>query len=126
MNVWLAKVNILKRNKNEKITLFKVWTIKNEDGSSISYQDSEKFQNKTFEVIEYIYEYKDILKIKNEDGVFFSIDIENAILKGEIKTGFSENEILDILKKEREKLELGIISEEEFEKRKKELLKQMN
>lgn len=55
----------------EKITLFKVWTIKNEDGSSISYQDSEKFQNKTFEVIEYIYEYKDILKIKNEDGVFF-------------------------------------------------------
>ena len=55
----------------EKITLFKVWTIKNEDGSSISYQDSEKFQNKTFEVIEYIYEYKDILKIKNDDGVFF-------------------------------------------------------
>ncbi|MFD2551366.1 hypothetical protein ACFSQP_06005 [Bizionia sediminis] len=54
----------------EKITLFKVWTVKNADGSNISYTDSEKFENKTFEVIEYMYEYKDILKIKNEDEVF--------------------------------------------------------
>jgi len=66
------------------------------------------------------------INIRNEDGVFFSIDIENAILKGEIKTGLSENDILKILKEEKEKLELGIISVEEFEKRKKELLKQMN
>lgn len=56
--------------------------------------------------------------------MFFSIAIENAISIGEVKTGFSENEILELLKKEKEKLELGIISEEEFEKRKKELMKQ--
>ena len=54
----------------EKITLFKAWTVKNEDGTSVSYSDSEKFENKTFEVIEYIYDYKDVLKITNEDGVF--------------------------------------------------------
>jgi hypothetical protein len=54
----------------EKITLIKVWTVKNEDGTSVSYSDSKKFENKTFEVIEYIYEYKDVLKIKNEDGTF--------------------------------------------------------
>ena len=54
----------------EKITLFKVYTIKNEDGSSVSYKDSEKFENKTFEIIEYSYDYKDVLKIKNDDGVF--------------------------------------------------------
>lgn len=54
----------------EKVTLFKVWTVKNTDGSKVSYSDSEKFENKTFEVIEYIYDYKDVLKIKNEDGIF--------------------------------------------------------
>jgi len=54
----------------EKITLFKVLTVKNADGSRVSYSDSEKFENKTFEVIEYIYEYKDVLKIKNDDGFF--------------------------------------------------------
>jgi len=54
----------------EKVTLFKVWTVKNADGSRVSYSDSEKFENKTFEVIEYIYEYKDVLKIKNDDGVY--------------------------------------------------------
>ena len=54
----------------EKITLFKVWSVKNDDGSRVNYSDSKKFENKTFEVIEYIYEYKDILKIKNKDGVF--------------------------------------------------------
>lgn len=55
---------------SEKVTLFKVWTVKNADGSRVSYSDSGKFENKTFEVIEYIYEYKDVLKIKNEDGIF--------------------------------------------------------
>lgn len=54
----------------EKVTLFKAWSIKNEDGTSVSYSDSHKFENKTFEIIEYIYEYQDIVKIKNEDGVF--------------------------------------------------------
>ncbi len=54
----------------EKVTLLKVWTIKNADGSSVSYSDSKKFENKTFEIIEYIYAYSDVLKIKNEDGIF--------------------------------------------------------
>jgi hypothetical protein len=66
------------------------------------------------------------IQIRNEDGKFFSIDIENAIMSKEISVRFSENEILDLLKKEKEKLELGIISTEEFERRKKELLKKLN
>ena len=66
------------------------------------------------------------IQIRNEDGKFFSIDIEKAITSKEISIGFSENEILDLLKKEKEKLELGIISTEEFERRKKELLKKLN
>ena len=66
------------------------------------------------------------VQIRNETGQFFSIDIENAISSGEVKTGLSENEILEILKKEKEKLELGLISKEEFEKRKADLIKQKN
>ena len=54
----------------EKITLFKVWSIKNEDGTKVSYSDSEKFENKTFEVVDYIYDYKDVLKIRNSDGTY--------------------------------------------------------
>jgi hypothetical protein len=63
------------------------------------------------------------IQIRNQKGMFFSIDIENAISIGEITTELSENEILEILKKDKEKLELGIISQEEFEKRKAELVK---
>lgn len=66
------------------------------------------------------------VQITNEKGMFFSIDIEKAISSGEINTKLSENEIFEVLKKEKEKLELGIISQEEFEKRKVELLKKMN
>jgi hypothetical protein len=58
--------------------------------------------------------------------MFFSIDIENAISSGEITTGLTENEVLEILKKEKEKLELGIITQEQFEKRKTELMKKKN
>jgi hypothetical protein len=69
-----SNMMLTKEQKNgvvgEKVTLFKVWTVKNVDGSRVSNSDSEKFENKTFEVIEYIYDYKDVLKIKNEDGVF--------------------------------------------------------
>ncbi|SEA44392.1 hypothetical protein [Bizionia paragorgiae] len=64
------------------------------------------------------------IQIRNEDGKFFSIDIEKAITSKEINVGLSENEILELLKKE--KLELEIISAEEFERRKKELLKKLN
>lgn len=66
------------------------------------------------------------IQIRNQKGMFFSIDIENAISSGEITTGLTENDILEILKKEKEKLELGIISLEEFEKRKTELIKKKN
>lgn len=58
--------------------------------------------------------------------MFFSVDIEKAISSGEITVKLSENEIFEVLKKEKEKLELGIISQEEFEKRKAKLLKKMN
>lgn len=66
------------------------------------------------------------IQIRDEDGQFFSIDIEKAIKSKEIKIGSSENEVLELLKKEKEKLEFGIITPEEFEKRKKELLKSIN
>lgn len=66
------------------------------------------------------------IQIRNQKGMFFSIDIENAISSGEITTGLTENEVLEILKKEKEKLELGIITQEQFEKRKAELIKKNN
>ena len=66
------------------------------------------------------------IQIRNQNGMFFSIDIENAISSEEITTGLTENEVLEILKKEKEKLELGIISQEQFEKRKAELIKKKN
>jgi hypothetical protein len=66
------------------------------------------------------------VQIRNQKGMFFSIDIENAISSGEITTGLTENEVLEILKKEKEKLELGIITQEQFEKRKTELMKKKN
>lgn len=66
------------------------------------------------------------IQIANQNGTFFSVDIEKAIASGEINTKLSENEILEALKKDKEKLELGIITQEEFEKRKAELLKKKN
>ena len=66
------------------------------------------------------------IQIRNEDGIFFSIDIEKAITSKEINIDLSENEVLGLLKKEKEKLDLGIISEKEFERRKNELLKKVN
>jgi hypothetical protein len=66
------------------------------------------------------------IQIRNQKGMFFSIDIENGISSREIITKLSENEILEILKKEKEKLELGIINPAEFEKRKAELIKKKN
>jgi hypothetical protein len=66
------------------------------------------------------------IQIRNEDGIFFSIDIEKAITSKEINIDLSENEVLELLKKEKEKLDLGIITEKEFERRKNELLKKVN
>ena len=67
--------------------------------------------------------YSPYFVMRNESGSFFSIDIENAIANGEVITKLSEDEILELLKKEKEKLELGIITQEEFETRKTKLLK---
>lgn len=66
------------------------------------------------------------IQIVNKSGTYFSIDIDKAIANGEIHTKLSENEILEALKKDKEKLDLGIISKEDFEKRKVELLKKKN
>lgn len=66
------------------------------------------------------------IQIRNRKGMFFSIDIENAISRGEIATTLDENEVLELLKKEKEKLDLGIITQDQFEKRKAELLKKKN
>jgi hypothetical protein len=66
------------------------------------------------------------IQIRNPKGMFFSVDIEKAISSGEVVTELTENEVLEILKKEKEKLELGIISQEQFEKRKAELIKKKN
>jgi hypothetical protein len=49
-----------------KITLFKVWNIKKANGESIGISDNKRFENKSFEVIQYLYDYKDILRIKDE------------------------------------------------------------
>jgi hypothetical protein len=69
----------------EKITLIKVYTVKNEDGSDVKYSDSKKFENKTFEVIEYNFKYKDKLKIQNEDGIFL---FEPSLLDEYVFNGF--------------------------------------
>lgn len=54
----------------------------------------------------------------------YSIDIENAIESKEVKTpGLSSDEALSILKKEKDKLDLGIISQADYDKRKSELIK---
>jgi hypothetical protein len=66
------------------------------------------------------------IQIRNPKGMFFSVDIEKAISSGEVVTELTENEVLEILKKEKEKLELGIISQEQFEQRKAELIKKKN
>lgn len=63
------------------------------------------------------------IQIRNQKEMFFSIEIENAISSGEIATTLNENEVLELLKKEKEKLDLGIITQDQFEKRKAELLK---
>lgn len=54
----------------------------------------------------------------------FFIDFENAIESGEIKSfGLTSDQALSELKKAKDKLELGLISEEEYNKKKEELIK---
>ena len=56
----------------EKVTLIDVsyFDLKKQDGSSISFSEEKKFQNKTFEIIEYSKDLYDYYTIKNDDGVF--------------------------------------------------------
>jgi len=52
----------------------------------------------------------------------YGIDLENAIERGEVKSfGMTSDEALAELKKEKDKLDLGLISKEDFEKKKAEL-----
>lgn len=52
------------------------------------------------------------------------VDLENAIKSGEVKSfGMTSDEALAELKKAKDKLDLGLISEEEYEKIKAELIK---
>lgn len=65
------------------------------------------------------------VKTKSPSGIWnYNIDLENAISKGEIKShGLTSNEALEELKRAKDKLELGLISKEEFESKKSELSK---
>ena len=54
----------------------------------------------------------------------YFIDFENAVETGEVKSfGYSSDEALTELKKAKDKLELGLITQEEFDKLKEELSK---
>jgi hypothetical protein len=49
-----------------KITIIELFKIKKNNGEEISFTDIKKFENKTFDVVGYFNDYKDILKIKDE------------------------------------------------------------
>jgi hypothetical protein len=59
------------------------------------------------------------------DGL--TIEIEDAIKHGEVLSlGMTSDEALSELKKAKDKLDLGLITEEEYEKIKSELIKYIN
>jgi len=68
------------------------------------------------------------LKAKSPFGIGnYNIDFENAILNGEIKSyGMTIDQALEELKRTKDKLELGLITQEEYEKKKQELIKYIN
>lgn len=60
-------------------------------------------------------------------GIKLRVDLENALEAGEIKSSrMTSDEALAELKKAKDKLDLGVISEEEYEKIKAELIKYIN
>ena len=65
------------------------------------------------------------IKAKSSTGMGnYNVDFENAILNGEIKSfGMTSDEALGELKKSKDKLDLGLISKEEYEAKKAELVK---
>lgn len=54
----------------EKITLLEIWNLKSIDGKDADYSDRKKYQNKTFEIVDYKYELGDVLKIKRDSIEF--------------------------------------------------------
>jgi hypothetical protein len=65
------------------------------------------------------------LKAKSPYGVGnYNVDFENAILNGELKSfGMTSDEALAELKKAKDKLDLGLISKEDYEAKKSDLVK---
>jgi len=65
------------------------------------------------------------LKAKSATGIGnYNVDFENAILNGEVKSfGMTSDEALGELKKAKDKLDLGLLSKEEYEAKKAELVK---
>lgn len=54
----------------------------------------------------------------------YSIDIENAIATGEVQSsGMTSDEALNELKRTKDKLDLGLITQEEYDRKKAELVK---
>lgn len=73
-----------------KITIIELFKIKKGNGEEISFIDIEKFKNKTFDVVSYYNEYKDILKIKDEK--------EEYIFEPQSTDVFIINDYLDSIK----------------------------
>jgi hypothetical protein len=71
----------------QNITLIDVYSVKNQDGSRLSFTEDDKFENKTFVVIGYTYDYKDILKIENESGIYI---FEPKIIDSYVFNGYIE------------------------------------
>jgi len=69
-----------------KITLLKVWNIKRANGEKIYISDSKAIENKSFEVIEYTNDYKDILRIKDEkeEYIFEPSSIDEFVINSYI------------------------------------------
>lgn len=100
----------------------------------VSYLDAS-FANKTFEIFNVFVTRKNrflgsqntnFVEIILKRDVMFAenprIDIENAIASGEVKSNtISENEALEAIKKAKDKFDLGLISEEEYENVKEEM-----
>lgn len=65
------------------------------------------------------------LKAKSATGMGnYNVDFENAILNGELKSfGMTSDEALSELKKAKDKLDLELISKEDYEAKKSELVK---
>lgn len=84
-----------------KITLLEVWHIKRANDETII-SDSKSFENKSFEVIQYSNEYKDILRIKDEkeEYIFEPSETDQFVINSYIDSIKSklENKVLVPLK----------------------------